>query len=147
MSVMRESFQPVVGVDALTGEALQPQEGKQWEIGFKYQPAGTRTYITAAYFDIEQSNLPNPAALPNAASQQEGIAKIDGFEVEAQTVIGDFYFDAAASILDTENPDGIRFDSVPEKQASAWLTWQPSSGELAGLRIGTGLRLCWRQCQ
>ena len=135
-----ESFLPVVGLDDVTGDALLPQEGKQWEFGLKYHPAGTRTYITAAYFDIEQSNLPNPAALPGGASQQEGIAKIKGFEADLTTGFADFKLDAAFSILDTENPDGQTFSSLPETQASAWLSWQPSDGQLHGFRFGAGVR-------
>lgn len=135
-----ESFLPVVGTDAVTNETLKPQEGKQIEVGFKYQPVGTRTYVTAAYFDIEQSNLPNPAALPNAASQQEGVAKISGFEVEGQTVIGDVYIDASYSILDTETADGERFPSIPENQGSLWAMWLPASAALKGFRFGGGVR-------
>lgn len=135
-----ESFQPVIGTDVITNATLDPQEGTQWEIGFKFQPAGTRTYVTAAYFDIEQSNLPNPADLPFAANQQEGVAEITGFEIEAQTVIGDFYVDANFSILDTQDPDGVTFPSIPEQQGSLWTTWRPSRGGLNGLSIGAGVR-------
>jgi len=136
-----ESFQAVVGNDTVTDEPLLPQEGEQIEIGLKFQPPGTRTYVTAAYFDIEQSNLPNPAGLPNAPTQQEGVAKIDGFEIEAQTAIGDLYLDAAFSVLDTQDPDGVRFPSVPELQGSAWASWRPSSGALAGFVLGGGVRM------
>lgn len=135
-----ESFQPVIGTDALTNATLDPQEGEQWELGFKYQPAGTRTYVTAAYFEIEQSNLPNPADLPFAASQQEGVAEISGFEIEGQTVIGDFYLDANFSFLDTEDPDGVTFPSIPEQQGSVWATWRPSQGNLNGFSFGAGVR-------
>ncbi|MBO6526941.1 TonB-dependent siderophore receptor [Erythrobacter sp.] len=135
-----ESFQAVVGNDMVTNQPLLPQEGKQIEVGLKYQPPGTRTYVTMAYFDIEQSNLPNPAGLPNAPSQQEGIAKIDGFEIEAQTAIGDLTLDAAFSVIDTQDPDGARFPSVPEVQGSAWASWRPSSGSLKGLALGAGVR-------
>ena len=135
-----ESFQAVVGNDQVTNQPLLPQEGEQIEVGLKFQPPGTRTYVTLAYFDIEQSNLPNPAGLPNAPSQQEGVARIDGFELEAQTAIGDIYFDGAFSLLDTEDPSGLRFPSVPEVQGSAWASWRPSQGALAGFVLGGGVR-------
>ena len=135
-----ESFQATVGVDTNTGENLKPQEGEQIEIGVKYHPAGSPTYITAAYFDIEQSNLPNPQALQNAASQQEGVAKIKGFEVEARTAIGDLHLDGSFSTLDTEDPNGIAISSIPEVQGSAWATWKPSTGQLEGFRLGAGVR-------
>ncbi|MEE4205240.1 MAG: TonB-dependent siderophore receptor [Erythrobacter sp.] len=135
-----ESFQAVVGNDQVTNQPLLPQEGEQIEVGLKFQPPGTRTYVTLAYFGIEQSNLPNPAGLPNAPSQQEGVARIDGFELEAQTAIGDIYLDAAFSLLDTEDPAGLRFPSVPEVQGAAWASWRPSQGALAGFVLGGGVR-------
>ena len=93
-----------------------------------------------AYFDIEQSNLSNPAGLPSAPSQQEGVANIKGFEIEARTVIGEFKFDASYSYVDAKDPNDIIFPSVPKNQASAWAVWEPANGSLAGLRIGTGVR-------
>lgn len=135
-----ESFEAVVGVDPTTNQPLEPQRGKQYEVGLKYQPPGTQTYITTSYFDIEQSNLTNPNGLPNAASQQEGVAKIKGFEIEAQAAMGDFHIDGAFSVLDTKDADGVRFPSVPEIQSSAWAAWRPSSGSLDGFLLGAGVR-------
>ncbi|GAB4522108.1 MAG: TonB-dependent siderophore receptor [Amphiplicatus sp.] len=136
-----ESFEPVIGLDGFTMNPLKPQEGEQWEIGVKYQPPGTRTYITLAYFDIRQSNLPNPDSLIGQPdSQQEGVGKVKGFEIEAQTRIGDLYLEGNISILDTENPDGFAFPYIPETQSSAWVQYQPSAGPLEGFRVGAGLR-------
>lgn len=135
-----ESFQAVVGLDSLTNNTLKPQRGEQIEVGLKYNPHGSKTYITAAYFDIKQSNLPNAAGLPNAPSQQEGVAKFKGFEIEAQTVLGDFYLDGNFSVLTTENPNGFRVSSIPKTQASVWMTWKPSSDQLDGLILGAGVR-------
>lgn len=136
-----ESFEPVIGLDGFTMNPLKPQEGEQWEVGLKYQPPGTRTYITLAYFDITQSNLPNPASLIGQPdSQQEGEGKVKGFEAEALTTIGDLYLEGNFSILDTENPNGFPFPSIPETQGSAWVQYQPSAGPLDGFRIGGGLR-------
>lgn len=136
-----ESFQPVIGVDGITGDALDPQRGKQWEAGVKYQPDGSGTYISLAVFDIDQTNLPTPSDLPNAVTQQEGSASIQGLEAEAHIVMGDWYADLAFSLLDTEDPDGIRFASVPESQGSVWIGWEPSDSDLEGLRIGAGARI------
>ena len=133
-----ESFEPVVGVDMTTGLPLKPQEGRQYEIGVKFQPIGSRTMVTLAAFDIEQSNLPNPQALPNAGSQQEGVASITGVEIESVTHFGDFSWELNASKLDTENADGFRFASVPEMQASTWLGWRPGFWE--GVKAGIGVR-------
>ena len=137
-----ESFEPQLGVDNVTGDALKPEEGEQFELGVKYQPAGSRSYVTLAYFDITQSNLPNPQGLPNAPSQQEGEASITGFEIEGVTVVelpvGDLKLNASASWLDAEDPNGQPFSSIPEEQASIWGEFSPTA--MQDLRLGVGVR-------
>ena len=134
-----ESFEPVVGTDNVTNQALQPQEGEQVEYGIKYQSPAGNVVVTLARFDTEVSNLPNPNSLVNAGSQQEGVSKVEGTELEAYLRLGAFSLELNASRLDMENPDGFTFASVPEEQLSAWLGWRPG-GELAGLRAGAGIR-------
>lgn len=134
-----ESFEPVVGVDNITGEPFDPQEGRQYEVGIKYQPRGIPGQVTVSAFDIEQSNLPNPNSQPGQFSQQEGVAEIRGFEVESVLRLGEFTIEANASRLSTENAAGNRFQGVPRDQASAWLGWQPD-GPMAGFVAGAGAR-------
>ena len=80
-----------------------------------------------AAFDIEIGNLSNPNALPAANSQQEGVSKLDGVELEARLLLGDVSLELNASRIDTRDPNGLRFASVPQRQASAWLSWRPQS--------------------
>lgn len=137
-----ESFEPVLGRNAITGDFFKPQEGEQTEVGIKYQPPGTSTYITFAYFDIEQSNLASPGAIIafDPSLQQEGVAEIDGFEIEAHTNIGDVYLEANFSSIDTQNPEGFPLSTVPEQLASAWAQYQPSGGTFYGFKVGAGVR-------
>ncbi|NIB41743.1 TonB-dependent siderophore receptor [Pseudomaricurvus alkylphenolicus] len=137
-----ESFEPVVGNDGLTNQPLKPREGEQWEAGIKYQPQGSQTYITAAYFDIEETNLANPASLiTEANSQQEGVGTSKGFELEVHTrVHEDISVEANLTIMDTESAEGVAFDSIPEKQFSAWVQYQPSEGDLLGFKAALGVR-------
>lgn len=133
-----ESFEPVVG-DNGAGEPLAPQKGKQVELGIKYQPESFPALITLAWFDLEQSNLPDPLSLPGEYEQQSGNANIEGIELEGIAQLGDFELQLNWSKLDTESADGYRFASVPENQASSWVTWRPQ-GDLVGLRMGAGVR-------
>lgn len=135
-----ESFEPVVGVDTMTGERLLPQQGRQWEAGIKWQPAGANALVTLAAFDIEQSNLPNPNALVGGNSQQEGVAKIQGVELEANAVLGSLRVDGNVSYLDTEDPNGFQLTAIPEWQASLFALYRFRSGILAGLSLGGGIR-------
>jgi iron complex outermembrane receptor protein len=52
-----ESFQPPAGADASATGSLKPTEGKQWELGVKYQPPGSKTLLTAAVYDLTQKNV------------------------------------------------------------------------------------------
>lgn len=136
-----ESFQPVVGLNTATGEPLKPRQGEQFELGVKYQPPGTRTYVTLAWFDIEETNLPNPSALVTSPDQQqEGVGSVDGFEIEAQTRIGDWSLEGNFTLLNTRSAEGVPFDSTPEEMVSLWVQYEPSRGRLQGLRTGVGMR-------
>ena len=134
-----ESFiQEAFGTDA-AGNAFAPTQGKQYEAGVKYQPAGTDMLLTAAVFDLTKSNMlvPNPDN-PNF-SIQNGEAKSRGIELGAQGNWRGFTLDAAYTYLDTEGVDGDRLSGVPQNQASAWLQYA-FSGVLQGLEAGFGAR-------
>lgn len=134
-----ESFEPVVGQDLITGEAFEPREGRQYEVGLKYQPPGLNAMVTVAWFDIEQSNLANPNSLVEAPSQQEGVAEVRGVEVEGIGWFGPVTVELNASTLDTRSADGFSFASVPEDQGSLWLGYRPRDG-WAGFKAGLGIR-------
>lgn len=134
-----ESFQPVIGLDRVTNAPLKPQEGRQYEAGLKWQVPGVPALVTVAAFDIEQSNLPNPQAIAGADSQQEGVAKIRGLEIEALASIGGFRIDANYAYLDTEDPNGFQLSTVPRHQASLFGIYR-FAGSLDGLRLGAGVR-------
>lgn len=135
-----ESFQPVVGIDNLTGERLKPREGRQYEAGVKWQVPNMPAFVTVAAFDIEQSNLPNPQAVLGANSQQEGIAKIRGLEIEAVAAVGGFRVDANYALLDTEDPNGFALSTIPRHQASLFGIYRFEEGSLSGFRLGGGIR-------
>ncbi len=135
-----ESFEPVVGTDTDTNRQLLPQEGRQYEAGIKWQPVGINALVTLAAFDIEQSNLPNPGALVGASSQQEGVAKIRGAELEANALIGGLRLDGNLSYLDAEDPNGRSLTAIPEWQASLFALYRFASGPLTGFSFGGGVR-------
>jgi len=134
-----ESFQPVVGIDTLTDEQLLPQEGRQYEVGIKYQPRGVNALVTVSAFDIEVSNLPNPNSLVGGDSQQEGVSKVRGVELEANALVGGLRLDGNVSYLDTEDPDGYRLTSIADWQASLFALYN-FTGALDGFSLGGGVR-------
>lgn len=133
-----ESFETVVGT-TLAGNQLEPEEGRQYEAGIKYEPSGFPGNFTLSYFDIEVSNLPNPNGLPGGAAQQQGVSEITGIEFESKVMIGEFYWQTALSLLDAKDPNDFELAAVPDSNASMWLTWRPE-GDLKGFRAGAGVR-------
>lgn len=134
-----ESFEPVVGIDTITNQQLLPQEGRQYEAGVKYQPPGVDALVTVSAFDIEVSNLPNPNSLAGGNSQQEGISKIRGVEMEANALIGGLRLDGNVTYLDAEDPNGFRLTAISDWQASLFALYY-FSGALDGLSLGGGVR-------
>jgi TonB dependent receptor. len=55
-----ESFQPTSNATASPTDSIKPTEGKQWELGIKYQPPGSNTLMTAAVYDLTQKTSPSP---------------------------------------------------------------------------------------
>lgn len=115
-----ESFTPVFGGD-FYGNPFQPQEGRQYEGGIKWQP-NPNSLITAAYFDIEESNqlTQDPTNIQNFV--QTGAIGSKGYEIEAMVNLPhDFGFTAnyshtKAEVLDGTllHPKGDRVEDLPE---------------------------------
>lgn len=137
-----ESFRATVGTDIVTNAALKPRQGEQIEVGLKYQHPGSRSYVTVAYFDLEEDNLVQFIA---GGQTQPGLSiETEGFEIEALLNFGDFIVDFDFRNLDANDVDAsgnstIR-SSLPENAGSIWVSWEPSVGELSGFRFGAGAR-------
>jgi iron complex outermembrane receptor protein len=131
-----ESFETVVGLDAVTQQSFEPQEGEQIEVGIKYSFTNSPNYITMAYFDIEQSNLLTSTVV--GQTQAGGTDTVSGVEFEAKFDLGNIQLEANASKLDTQTAAGFKFVSVPETNASAWLGYGNRFDN--GFRAGVGVR-------
>ncbi len=137
-----ESFRATVGTDVVKSSPLLPRTGEQVEVGFKYQPVDSSSYVTVAYFDLEEDNLVESIAL---GSTQPGLSiATKGFEIEALVKVGDVTFDFDLLHQDANEVDENGLEttrrSLPENTASLWTTWKPSQGQLEGLELGFGAR-------
>lgn len=129
--------QDAIGAD-VNGNAFDPTEGEQIELGVKYQPAGTATLLSAAVFDLTKSNLLVADPVNPGFQIQTGEASSRGLEFEAYHSFGDVSVQAAYTYLDTENAAGFEIAQVPEHAASLWLNYAP--GVLPGWQFGGGVR-------
>ncbi|MFB9953004.1 TonB-dependent siderophore receptor [Rhizobium puerariae] len=142
------SYQPLVGINNATQTILKPEKGEQFEVGIKFQPEGSRSFVTLAAFDTTRENflVSNPSN--PLQTVQSGEARSRGFEIEALANLADG-LDLIASYTDfdienTENLDptliGLAPANTPERYASAFLDYTIQDGNLSGLGMGIGVR-------
>lgn len=148
------SFLPTSGVD-INGTPFEPTTGEQYELGVKYQPPGWNTLFTAAIYDLRKQNVLTPDTANFATCPfcmvQTGEVTSRGLELQATTTLNGWNLSAAYTYNNVEvtqdNPDiqgfstvGKRPPWVPATMASLWLDYTFSTGSLAGLNVGGGVR-------
>ncbi|MHC9035602.1 TonB-dependent siderophore receptor, partial [Cobetia marina] len=132
-----ESFEPISAVDN-GGSLYEPREGRQWELGAKYQPAGWDGYVTAAVFDLTEDNT---LVTTGGFQVQEGERQSRGFELEMVGYLTDHLkLTSAYTYTDARLEDDVRAPLIPRHQASSWLDYAFEHGALEGLRLGAGAR-------
>jgi iron complex outermembrane receptor protein len=141
-----ESFQPTTGADATSTGSLKPTEGKQWELGIKYQPPGSKTLLSAAVYDLTQKNVSVNTFVNNVSiTSQTGEVKVKGLELEATSDVTDnLKVIAAYTLAKSEVQNGVdkgnRLQLMPNQQASLWTDYTWHTGVLDGFGIGGGVR-------
>ncbi|MNZ40813.1 Ferrichrome-iron receptor precursor [compost metagenome] len=141
-----ESFQPTSNAVASPTESFKPTEGKQWELGIKYQPPGSNTLLTAAVYDLTQKNVSVTNNVGNVTvTSQTGEVKVKGLELEAVSdVTENLKVTAAYTLAKSEVQEGIykgnRLQLMPNQQASVWGDYTWHNGVLDGFGIGAGAR-------
>lgn len=75
------SFFPVTTINPDTGKSFEPETGQQWELGLRWQPAGTAHSVSMAAFDLRRQNYitNDDKGLP----RQFGEVRVKGLELEA----------------------------------------------------------------
>ncbi|MEX5344255.1 TonB-dependent siderophore receptor [Pseudomonas sp. I2] len=141
-----ESFQPASNASVSATESFKPTEGKQWELGIKYQPPGSNTLLSAAVYDLTQKNVSVTNNVGNVTvTSQTGEVKVRGLELEAVSdVTENLKVIAAYTLAKSEVQDGLykgnRLQLMPNQQASLWTDYTWHTGVLDGFGIGAGAR-------
>lgn len=141
------SFLPILGVD-FYGQPYKPTTSRQIEIGLKYQPPGSASFVTAAVFDLLQNNVQTVDPSNPLNRLQTGQVRSRGVELEAvATLWSGFNLIASYTYTDLQvtssnNPMEIGKSptGVPAHMASVWGDYTIEEGRLAGLGFGAGVR-------
>lgn len=144
------SFQPQTTTSA-TGAVLPPTEGKQAEIGLKYQPGVWDALFTLSLYDLRETDVATGDPAHPGFSIAAGEVRSRGIEVEGHArPIPALQLSAAYTYLDnvvTKDNAGLAGThpyGVPQATASALAVYTWPAGPLAGLSFGTGLRYLGR---
>ena len=133
-----ESFVPLGTALGLDGSTLQldPKTGTQYEAGLRFQPPGTQTLFTLSAFDISEEERP----FANGVFVTQKNVDTQGWEFEVDSRWRDLRFQGGYSYVNARDGDGFRVNTVPSRQAVAWVTYEPTQGALQNLRLGAGVR-------
>jgi len=140
-----QSFEPILGIDPTTGRSFDPSKGLQYEAGIRYQPKGSDLLLSAAIFDLTQTNvLTYDAAF---TPYQQGEVNSRGLELEARTKFGPLSLIGAYTYTDAKVTKGKDADVIDEQLAlvphhafSLWADRTLDDIGLKGLKIGAGAR-------
>lgn len=140
-----ESFLPALGTDP-SGQPFQPETGRQYEAGVKYQPPGRDAFATLALFDLTRKNFltTDPST---SANVQRGEARSRGVEIEGvaslaaglKLIAGYTYLDAEITESSVPAEVGEPLDYASKHKASLWADYTPQ-GESNGWGFGGGAR-------
>lgn len=142
-----ESFTVNLG-QTRDGANFEPSQGKQYEVGVKYDSTFFPGSVTASVFDLRKTNILTTDPLDPNFSVQTGEVRHRGFELEAKAEL-DFGLSVtgAYTYLDaeiTKSEDGYagkRPTLVPEHTASLWANYEFGDNTvMPGLSIGAGVR-------
>ncbi|HAT1680125.1 TPA: TonB-dependent siderophore receptor [Klebsiella oxytoca] len=141
------SFEPNLQTNRAPGVGpFDPSEGKQVEVGVKYQP-DPNALITLALYDLTQSNV---ATYNSAAGRFENSGKVrsKGVEAEAHATLFEnlnliasyTYTDAETVNTTVVGTEGKTPARIPTHMASAFTSYTLPDGALKSLTAGVGVR-------
>lgn len=151
-----QSFTPQSsGTVDKNGNLLDPEEGLQYEIGFKTSLFNDKLISTLAFYHIEKKNVAAfdqeyfnatglNASFPGVRERSRGIDfDISGALTDQIKVIANYSLTDTAVLENPDEPESVGepLGGVPLHRARVWLTYDfDKAGPLNGLGIGGGVR-------
>lgn len=139
------SFTPQSDIQS-NGSVLDPEEGKQYEVGAKVDLIPDRLSATVSVFEIKRQNVAAPDPDDDNYSVQTGEQRVRGIELDVTgtplqgwEIIGNISALDAKVTKDTTIDVGNRLDGVPILSGSIWSSYQLQEGPLRGLGFGAGV--------
>lgn len=144
------SFEPPSGYGYSSSGpvVLDPVTGQQFEVGIKYQPEGSDSYVSAAFYDLKQQNALSSDSSHRGYYLQTDEVHSRGIELEGKLALASgwslsaayAYTNAEISKSATSSYVGNSPTGVPVNAASLWVNYEVQDGALQGLGLGGGVR-------
>lgn len=140
------SFQPSSGTDA-NGSGFKPTEGRQYEVGVKYQPTGYDSFITASLFHLTQKNVLTTDPTNTRFNIQTGEVRSQGLELEGHAALTSSlnlvasytYTDIKNTKSNTANKDHAPV-GIPQHMGALWVDYALPGRTFAGVQVAAGAR-------
>ena len=140
------SFLPPLSGASFDGEAFEPEEGEQLEVGIKRDWFDGRLSTTLAAYQLTRSNvstadLQNPGFSIQVGEQRSRGAELDvaGELAPGWRITGSLAYLDAEVTKDNTLPVGNRLINAPEWSGSLWTTYAFQDNPLRGLEVGGGV--------
>jgi len=143
-----ESFFPtMVSNPPEPGATLEPETGRQWETGAKFNLANKRLDLVFSFFDLVKDNVAETVDSPMGPVQRPiGKVRSRGFEATARgEVVPGLNVIGAYSFIDNEitetssDQTGNRNANVAKHKFNLWGSYEIEDGPLRGLGLGAGV--------
>lgn len=144
-----QSFQPQFpGVLDTNGNPLDPQRGKQVEVGLKGEFLDRRLLATTSIFRLQKSNVPVcadtscTANIPGIKQQTQGLEiDVSGALTRNINITASYAYTDSEVLENRSDPSAVgqRLGNVPQHMARLWLTYD-HGGPREGWGAGAGLR-------
>lgn len=140
------SFKPNTGAARLGG-GFDPEEGKAYELGAKWQVLDKQLSVEAAVYQIDKKNVLTTDPLDSTFSIAAGEVRSRGFDLNvvgnitpAWKVIGGYAYVDAQVTKDNTLRNGTRLVNIPKQSVSLLSLYEIQDGPLRGLGLGGGAR-------
>ena len=140
-----QSFTPQIGLDSISDQPFSPNEGLQYEAGVRYQPVGLNMLMSAAVYDLTQTNVLSYDLFGDA--RQIGEVQSRGVELEARGQLGAMGYVASYTYTDAVVVESVlgyeigqQLDLVPKNAFSVWTDYELDEVGIPGLKVGAGVR-------
>jgi len=138
------SFKPNTGA-AREGGGFEPEKGKSYEMGIKWEALERQLSVDAAIYQIEKKNVLTTDPLDSTFSVAAGQVRSRGFDLNVAgnitpewRVIGGYAYVDAEVTKDNTIHVGSRLANIPRNSFSLLNVYEFQDGALKGLGLGAG---------